>query len=52
MQHTEGIDRDRLTMFPEVLDEYIHPDNPVRSNRRSGGYSHIGVRYIVISKQS
>lgn len=30
MHHIEGIDRDQLTMFPEALDEYIHPDNPVR----------------------
>jgi len=30
MHHIEGIDRDQITMFPEALDDYISPDNPVR----------------------
>ena len=30
MHHIEGQDRDQLTLFPEVMDDYISPDNPVR----------------------
>jgi len=30
MHHIDGIDRDQITMFPEALDDYIRPDNPVR----------------------
>jgi transposase len=30
MHHIDGIDRDQLTMFPEALDDYISPGNPVR----------------------
>jgi len=30
MKHIEGMDRQQLTLFPEALDNYIAPDNPVR----------------------
>ncbi len=30
MHHIDGIDRDQITMFPEALDDYIGPYNPVR----------------------
>lgn len=30
MGYIEGCDRDQQVLFPEVLDEYITADNPVR----------------------
>ncbi len=30
MHHIEGQDRNQLTLFPEALDDYVSPDNPVR----------------------
>jgi transposase len=30
MDHIQGLCRDQLTLFPEALDDYITPDNPVR----------------------
>jgi transposase len=30
MQHVQGTSRDQLTLFPDSVDEYIAPDNPVR----------------------
>lgn len=30
MGHIEGSDRDQMTLFPEALDDYVGPENPVR----------------------
>ena len=30
MQHIQGTSRDQLTLFPDSVDDYIAPDNPVR----------------------
>ena len=30
MGHLAGLNREQLTLFPEALDDYIAPDNPVR----------------------
>ena len=30
MGYIEGVPRDRTIRFPDTLDEYISPDNPVR----------------------
>jgi transposase len=30
MKHIEGVSRDQRVMFPDVLDEYVSADNPVR----------------------
>jgi transposase len=30
MHHIHGLDRNQLTLFPEALDDYISPENPVR----------------------
>jgi len=30
MGHVEGSDREQMTLFPEALDDYVSPENPVR----------------------
>ena len=30
MPYITGIDRDQAQMFPELLDEYVNEENPVR----------------------
>ena len=30
MAHISGIDRSQTLLFPEAIDDYVGPDNPVR----------------------
>jgi len=30
MKHIEGLNRDKMILFPDALDDYISQENPVR----------------------